>query len=201
MKTFIFYLIILTMLGFAVEGCKKDSKNDGTTGNYLRVDGVDYPVSKGFLVNYGANNSVYHMELVLLSSGLTIHEHQGLPDSASGTGHVITYELSSSTGDKLALGNYIYNKSEVAGTFYFADYFLNWNSTLNPYIDFIEITSGTVDVLNNGAEYELNFSGKDSNNKTISGYYKGPLKYYDGSGKKKSSQPKNSWRQMSGPEF
>ena len=201
MKKIIFYLAIITMLCFAVEGCKKDSKNDGTTENYIRVDGVDYPISKGFLVNYGANNSVYHMELVLLSSGLTIHEHMSVPDSASGTGHVITYELSSSTGDKLALGNYVYNKSEVAGTFYYADYFLNWNSTLNPYIDFIEITSGNINMINNVAEYELTFSGKDSNNKTISGYYKGPLTYYYGSEKKKSSQHKNSWRQKPGPGF
>lgn len=186
MKKITLNLAVLLIITIAFSGCKKDKKDDETTKNFLKVDGTDYDLSKGFLINYGIYGSSNNIDLVLISSGITVHEVMGLPDSVSGTGNAIYFELYSTSGDKLQLGDYIYNDSGDAGTFDWADYLLNWNATQLPDADFTNITSGTVKVINNGTEYELSFSGKDSNNKTISGYYKGSLKWYDDSGKKKS---------------
>lgn len=178
MKTFIPNLTVILLLGFAIAGCKKDSTKDETTKNKVTVDGTEYEISKGFITNYGSYNSAYNFDLVLVSSGLTIHESSGLPDSASGNGNVVYFEMFSSSSDKLALGDYVYNDSGNAGSFDYADYMLNWNPTLQPNAFGVEIKTGTVKVINNGTEYELSFSGTNANNKTITGYYKGSLKYY-----------------------
>lgn len=177
MKSALTGIAIISLFCFVFIGCKKDSKNESTK-NYLKVDGVDYEISKGLLINYGENNMVYNIDLYLFSPGLTVHETDGYPDSISGTGHMISFEILTTGSDKLALGDYTYSNQELAGTFYYADYLLNWNSNLNPMADFVTLNAGTVKVIKNGTEYELSFTGKDVSNKAISGYYKGSLKYY-----------------------
>ena len=191
MKSIISTLAVIFLLCIAITGCKKD-KND-TKKNVLKVDGTEYDISKGFLQYYGGNGSVYNIDLNLISSGITVHETLGLPDSASGIGHAIYFEMYTSSIDKLALGDYTYNfSSQAAGSFDYADYILNWNLSQQHNPTFIEITSGTVKVIKSGAEYELSFSGTDKNNKTISGYYKGSLTYYDQSQVKKSQMLKRT---------
>lgn len=184
MKIFIRNVVVMLLLGFAIAGCKKDSaKNE--TKNYVNVDGTEYEISKGFITNYGLNNSAYNLDLVLISSGLTIHEIMGMPDSVSGTGNVIYFEMYSSSSDKIALGDYNYNDSGNAGSFDYAEYMVNWNSALQPNSAGLEIKTGSVKVISNGNEYELSFSGTNASNTTITGYYKGSLNYYIDKKKKK----------------
>lgn len=135
-------------------------------------------MSHGIVINYGSDNSVYNMEFALLSPGLIMHEIDGYPDSISGTGHVIIFSVNTSGSDKITPGNYTFSDSYLAGTFDAGMYQLNWDSQGNPDPDFTEITAGTIKIIGSGATYELSFTGKDGNNKTISGYYKGSLKYY-----------------------
>jgi len=194
MKITLLNLLITGLLFIAVAGCKKDSKKDDATKNYLKVDGTEYDISKGFIVNYGGSGSIYNIDLVVVSSGLNIHDVNGLPDSVSGTGNTVYFEMYSSVSDKISSGDYVYNDSGAAGSFDYEDYMLNWNTTTQPNAETTEITSGTVKVINSGTEYELTFSGKDVHNKIISGYYKGNLKYYDDSGKKKSLKIKQPWK-------
>lgn len=189
MKSIISTVAVIFLLFIGITGCKKD-KND-TKKNFLKVDGTEYDISKVLLTNYGGASSVYNMELDFFSSGITIHEVNGIPDSISGIGHAIYFDMFSSSADKLALGDYTYNNtSQAAGSFDYAGYVLNWNISQQP--PFIEITSGNVKAIKSGAEYELSFSGTDQNNKTISGYYKGSLTYYDASQVKKSQMLKRT---------
>ena len=177
MKTNIPGIAVFLLVILAIAGCKKDSKNE-TAKNSLKVDGTEYEVSKGILVNYGAiKTSVYDFSLILLSPGLTVYETAGLPDSIAGTGHYIAFEILSSDAAKLSAGDYPFNNSELAGSFYYGGYLTNWNSaTSQP--DLVGLISGSLKVINNGAEYELSFTGKDFNNKSVTGYYKGSLRYY-----------------------
>lgn len=115
MKIFIPNVAVILFLGFAIAGCKKDSSKDETTKNYVNVDGTEYEISKGFITNYGMYNSAYNFDLVLVSSGLTILEYMGMPDSVSGTGNEVYFEMYSSSSDKLAVGDYVYNDSGDAG--------------------------------------------------------------------------------------
>ena len=178
MKTNVYKLAVLLLAISVIAGCKKDSK-DETTANSLKIDGTQYDMSHGIVINYGDYNSVYNMEIALLSPGLTIHDIDGYPDSISGTGHVIVFSVMTSGSDKITPGDYTYSSNSYnAGTFDYGIYELNWNSELNPDPDFTEITAGTIKIINSGTTYELSFTGTDSNNKAISGYYKGSLKYY-----------------------
>ncbi len=186
MKTNLLLLATFILIILAAASCKKDSKND-TTRNFLKVDGTEYDMSKGFILNNGNKNSVSNMGLVLISSGITAHLVNGIPDSASGTGNVISIELLTSGSDKLTPGDYQYSDSELAGSFYYGSYALNWNSPVSYSPDYMEFNSGTVKVINSGAVYELSFTGKDANNKDISDYYKGSQGYYTDF--KKSANP------------
>jgi hypothetical protein len=78
-----------------------------------------------------------------------------------------------------------------AGSMYSADYILDWD--IPKAADFIEITSGSVKVIKNDAEYELSFSGTDIQGNEISGYYKGSMKYINYSGGKKSAKLRHIW--------
>jgi hypothetical protein len=195
MKTIVSTLALIFLLCFAMAGCKKDSNKSDTpvTKNFLKVDGTEFAISKGILENYGGDSSVFNIDLSLISSGITIHETLGMPDSSSGTGHVVYFEMFSSSVDKLAIGDYAFNNTMHAGTFDGAEYVLNWNIAQQHNPNFIQLASGTVKVIKSGAEYELTFSGTDQNNKTISGSYKGSLKYYNYAKGKKSSKVKRLW--------
>ena len=177
MKANIYTFTVLIVTILTIAGCKKDSK-DESAKNSLKVDGTEYTMSKGLLVNYGDYNATYSMALYLLSSGLTVHELDGLPDSISGTGNIIVFEINTTGTDKLAPGDYTYSNLYTAGTFSYGIYMLNWNSTQNPDPDLTELKAGTVKIISSGATYELSFTGTDINDKAVSGYYKGALKYY-----------------------
>jgi hypothetical protein len=161
--------------------------------NYLKVGGTEYDISKGLLINLGGSKSVYNLELDLISSGITVHEHMGFPDSVSGVGHLIYFNMFSTSADNLPIGEYVLNNTEQAGSFSYADYITNWNTDLQNDPDFIALVSGTVNIIKYGTEYELSFSGIDSNSKTITGYYKGSLKYYDEGKDKKPGEFKGVW--------
>jgi hypothetical protein len=118
------------------------------------------------------------MGMILLSSGITVHDVGGLPDSVSGTGHLISFEINTSGSDKLSPGDYAFSNTFAVGTFDYGAYEVNWNTSLNPNAIGTELKTGTVKIISSGAEYELSFTGMDINDKAVSGYYKGALKYY-----------------------
>lgn len=176
MKNPIFICVVAFLLFFA--SCKKDSPTQEKSTNSLKVDGIEYEISKGILMNYGGDGTKFNIELDLFSSGIIVHELLGLPDSVSGAGHGIVFNIYSSSSDKLTLGEYSYNKSNQSGSFDDAYYVLNWDIAQQPTIDLIQINIGTIKVIKSGLEYELSFTGTDASNKVISVYYKGSLKYY-----------------------
>lgn len=177
MKTKVYTLTVVLVSMLAIAGCKKDSKED-TVANYLKVGTTDYEMTKGIIINSGPDNSVYLMSVYLFSSGLTIHEVDGFPDSISGIGNMIAFDVYTSGSDKITPGTYIYNSSELSGTFSDELYSVNYNPLTNIGDDFTDVQSGTLKVIQSGTEYEISFSGTDVNGKAVSGYYKGSLKTY-----------------------
>lgn len=198
MKTFISAFITILMLCIIATGCKKDSKKEEIKTNYLKVDGTEYDISQGFLKTISDNSSpdsaAWRIELFLLSSDISYREYE---TPFSGIGHIIFFNLYSSTNNKIAIGDYDYNNSKNVGSFDSAVYRLNWDIIKQPGNQGIQMSYGTVKVIksesaspyelsNSGKEYELSFSGTDANNKAISGYYKGRLLMYFYHGYKKS---------------
>lgn len=169
-----FILSILFMVG-----CKKDSDSPSYKMNY---DGTDYSLSQGFLENFGkwTDEMDYNMGIVLLSSGFTVHEANGELDSLSGIGHGITFDLYTTSSNKIDIGVYTYESNDTgqAGTFGYGDGVINYNSATEDGTEF-DIAAGKLTIVQNGDTYELNFECTADNGKHVTGYFKGSLKYFD----------------------
>ena len=177
--------IILLLVSFFVASCKKDEK---TVKSYFNYNGTDFVLSKGFLESYGKSGTEgYNIDLTLLSSSFTIHDKSGEVDSVSGTGDALYFEIFTSHADKLDVKDYTYDATESGadGTFDQGEIGMGFNmETLTG--SALNITGGKVSVTSVGSEYEITFNCTATNGKTITGYYKGPLKYYNYDNKKKS---------------
>jgi len=183
MKNFTITSAIILILFISMAGCKKDSKNEEINKNYLKVGSFKCDLSKGILLKVPYDDTLNCMMLELFSPGIIIHENLTWPDSLSGNGHTITFIMYNTSGsDKLPPGEFtVSNPSDTyhSGTLLYPEYLLDWNINQEPDPAFCFVTSGTLKVIQNGAEYELSFKGKDMTNNTISCYYKGAIKYYD----------------------
>jgi len=191
-KLFLGLVILMTTITFV--SCEKDEEEEVTPPvvvlkSHIKYDNTEYPLAAGYLENYGLEDSTYNTDLVLLSSGFTVHESNGEIDSLSGTGDGIIFEMYSSQGDKLDIGDYIYDENETyaSKTITYGDLVLNYSIADETGFE-ASLEDGKVTVISNGAEYELSFEGTDENGKAVSGYYKGTLKYYDYSTKSAKSK-------------
>jgi hypothetical protein len=189
MKNFLKPFIAILLLSIFIAGCKKDEEE--SVKNYFNYNGTEFILSQGFLENYGkyAADEGNNIDLSLLSSTFTIHEKNGEVDSVSGVGDALYFEIFTSLPDKLDVRDYTYDGTEsfAAGTFDFGMIGMGYNMDTETGPAF-EITGGKVSVTSNGAEYEITINCTVSNGKTITGYYKGPLKYYNYDKKKKSAE-------------
>jgi len=187
MKTLFNSFIAVLLISLFVAGCKKDE--DKTVKNYFNYDGTEFKLSQGFLENYGKyDNQGYNLDLTLLSSSFVVHESNGEIDSLSGTGDGINFEIYTSLPGKLDVKDYVYDATESGadGTFDYGSVVMNYNTTTELGSLFY-ITGGKVSVTSNGSEYEISLNCTVSSGKTITGYYKGSLKYYNYDKKKKSA--------------
>jgi hypothetical protein len=177
----------IMLLFLAFSSCNKDSKKeDILQKNSFSLNGTNYDLAQGYIMGYGGYYSRNYYEMILYSGGLALHEKMGEPDTMSGTGHYVYYEIYSSDNGDIATGIYKYSTSTQAGSVNYAAYVVNWDTELTSHPANLEIASGILRIIRNNPEYELSFSGKDENNKLISVYYKGSLKYYDFSGQIKT---------------
>jgi len=188
MKQLLTPIIALLLLSVVVGGCKKDKKDEGSSNGKFSYNGVDYNLSKGFLENYGRyGEEGFNLDLTLLSSDFVVHESSGEIDSISGIGSGINFEIFTSLSTKLDVKEYVYDETESGadGTFDYGMAVINFNARTETG-QVLEITGGKITVVNNGSDYEININCTTSGAKTITGHYKGPLKYYNYDKKKKS---------------
>jgi hypothetical protein len=189
MKNLFKPLVAILLLILFIAGCKKDKKE--TVNNQVTYNGTEFILSQGFLENYGksAADEGNNIDLTLLSSSFTIHEKNGEVDSVSGTGDALYFEIFTSFPDKLDVRDYTFDGTETfaAGTFDYGMIGMGFNMETELGLAF-QITGGKVSVTNVGSNYEITINCTVSNGKTITGYYKGPLKYYNYDMKKKSVQ-------------
>jgi hypothetical protein len=178
MKNISKFIIAAFILSVFFMGCKKD---DDSPKNHMTYNDTEYDLSQGVLENYGQvdRSSVYNFDLVLLSSGFVIHDLSNEFDSLSGKGHGIVFELFTSDANKLAVGDYVYDatESKSAGTFDYANGVLDYDMETEEGTEF-EINGGKLTVVQSGDVYELNFDCTTYDGKSITGFYKGSLKYY-----------------------
>jgi hypothetical protein len=181
MKTKLMYLGILAFsIMLLCSGCKKDNKDNGPE-NYFKYNGKTYSLADGFLEYYGLwSGTGYNFDVNLYSSGIT---YDG--EDFQGTGNAVYLEMYSSSSASLASGTYTYDESSSEDPLTFDEGMFGMKINMSDGSGTVTaVGSGTVKVSKSGEAYEFTFSCKNSNNQTISGYFKGTLDYYDYSEKK-----------------
>jgi hypothetical protein len=181
MKEIMKGLRLLLAFTIVLSGCKKDS-NDETRSNAINYEGLEYSLSKGFLEYYGkvSDKESYNMDLTLISSGLIVYELNGEIDSVSGIGNVLYFEVFTSDSGFLDSRTYTFDplKTYEPGTFDNGVVGLNLN-VLTFEGEYFPIVSGSFKINKKGDEYEFSVNCKNGTGKTITGYFKGTLKYYN----------------------
>lgn len=182
-------ITLLSLIIFA--GCKKESKVN-TSDNYIKYNNQTYQIDKGVIENWGKGDfdEGYNIDLTLFSDGLTPVEIGGMITSASGNGHVIYFEMFTNSSTQLDNGTYDYDWSYEAGTFDYGWILINYNGDLDDAEIDQDIEDGTVTINKSGDTYEITINCTDEDGKSVTGYYKGTLKYYDYDYKKSTKTEK-----------
>lgn len=189
MKRFFTTAISVLTISLLIITCKKDVI---APKNSITYDNTEYDLNSGFLEFYGTiRGTGKNIDLTLISSGLVPVITNGLIDSITGTGNGINFELFTTNSTSIDIGDYTYDagKTGSPGTFDFANTILNFNTVTAQGID-LDINGGKVSIIKNGSEYELTFNCTGVDGKSVTGYYKGSLHYYDTSTTTKSAKIK-----------
>jgi hypothetical protein len=188
-KKKILTLVLLPLVIFA--GCKKDKDGD-SPNNYIKYEGKTYTINQGILENYGEEDEgVYNLDLTLFSSGINLIVSEGEIVGATGKGNVIYFEMFTTSETQLDAGTYEFDYySEEAGTFDDGEILINYDAEdyqadIDQYIN-----HGTVTVAKSGDIYEIRINCTDEDDKSVTGYFKGTLTWYDASKKKSTNTDK-----------
>lgn len=168
-----------------IAGCSNDDDNNNSVEqeNVLRIGDTEYELKSGVIEDYGNyEGNIFNFDITLISSAVSFVDGELVPDDQFISG--IYFELFTNSQNDLSTG--IYNKVNFENigqqTFEYAEIaenieFNNEDETGT----FSELTQGSIEVLSNGPEYELEFSGVNDLGQSISGYYKGSLLFLDSS--------------------
>jgi hypothetical protein len=181
-------IVVVIIASVSCNPDKEEGEEPGDITNHMTYNGKDYELTKGTIENYGELASGTFNNDIMIMSGYTVHDASGEIDSLSGTGYLLYFEMFSSQGEKLDIGDYVYEADSMGmvKTFDYAQVAVNYDLSLpdgGTGSVLKDITAGTAKVGISGNEYEINFSGKDEDGVAVSFYYKGSLKYYDYSSK------------------
>jgi|SaaInlStandDraft_1057018.scaffolds.fasta_scaffold87986_2 hypothetical protein len=179
MKKILFLFIPLTLIGCGdSDGNGNTNVDPNETNNVLIVDGVEYPLESGTLLNYGGQQGLYNIVLDIYSPGVVVQDC--IENSAIGQGHDIYFEIWTSQSDYLDSMTYniVEDESESVGNITFSDYILDYNSDIDEQ-NWLEISLGTVDVLKSGDNYTISWNLTGELGEVITGNYSGTLMYCD----------------------
>ncbi|MBC8487341.1 MAG: PKD domain-containing protein [Bacteroidetes bacterium] len=176
------------MTAYSKNGKKSDNATASITvtkANEIRYDGNKYPLTKGYLENYGdwdGSEVYYNFDVTLVDDGITITQ-----DDAMGTGNLIYLELWSSSSTGLVPGTYTFADNYAAQTFSWGETGFNYNIATD-IGTLYECTGGTVTISQSGTDYIFDVILTLATGKTVNAYYKGSLIYYDQTSKKSSKK-------------
>lgn len=170
--------IILLVAVITIYSCSGDDDNNSNSINKLIVDGVEYPLESGTLLNYESDGGIYNIDLDIQSPGIVVPDCT--EDSAIGQGQNIYFEMWTSNPDFLDSMTYSIVDEEFleVGDITTSDYILNFDSDAQENTWTI-ISSGTVDVQKSGNNYTISWDLTGMDGEVITGNYSGTLMYCD----------------------
>jgi hypothetical protein len=171
------------LLGAALifSGCSKPEKPDSFV---YTVN--EYPLDQGFIHNYGMPEGAtgYNFDVTIHSQGVSYNRdrHEFL-----GTGHLVFFQMFSSSATELSGGTYQFSTGDEAGapfTFNVANFGMGVDFT-NETGTIVSAVSGTVRVSGSGDHRTFDFECMTGTGEKITGHFNGWIPAYDmrGSGK------------------
>jgi len=175
-------ILSVFILSLALVACSDDDDSGSTDinlENELNVGDAQYELKSGIIEDFGSyDGSLYNYDIQLYNTNFTMQNGNPIPEDNIVSG--VYFELFSNSSENLGLGDYIkvdyYNIGDK--TYEIADLYVDVNVE-DQYSEPIEISSGTLQVLEVGSTYEFAFSGEDEWGNQISFYYKGELEQID----------------------
>jgi len=180
-KSKLFVGLLGTLL--LVSACKKDDDNDGAnnSGDFpqeLVLDGTRHGLGTAFMEfypDYGVNS--HNLDLILLSDGLTAHyDADNYPDSISGNGYMMYFEMFSADSTFLSAGTYSMDTTLTVNTFQGAFVAPVSNGEINGSPE--QLKTGSVEVSRSNNVYTITGSGKDADNKDFEFSYQAAITIY-----------------------
>lgn len=196
MKLFLGLFLVSSLLS----SCDKDDNDNGDTSkNYLKVGDTEYVLFKGAMENYGTNDNEdeewnydgYNIDLSLASEGISITTNSYGEMNYSGSGQLLYFEMFSSKGNEFDSREYTFSSANnfPIGTFNDGEYSLAYTDDDD---EWIEITSGEITISKSGSEYSITIACTDENDKSVTGFFKGSLQYFDNTTETKSASLKSA---------
>ena len=158
--------------------------NNNNNG-YFKVEDTEYKLTLGAMQSYqvGAFPKSIFTPIWLHSKGINSYKDELMGSAMfKGKGDGISFYLNSQN-DKLDNGEYTFNDSgeERIGTFYFSAYSIDKEieKDVNKVSKSHQITGGKITVNKWGVIYSIDIDCTDNNGKKVTGYYNGPLLFYN----------------------
>jgi len=173
--------ILLLSLAFVLISCSNDDENNNEnpnlTDNFLTIGSTNYELKGGSIEDYGEYEAgIFNFDIVLITTSVNFIGGEFMPEDQVYSG--IYFELFTDNQGDLAVGTYTQVALEDIGAQTFEYSEIAQNVEFEDEDDsgiFSELVEGSIDIISNGPEYELEFNGVDDLGRTISGYYKGTL--------------------------
>ena len=176
--------LLLLLAPVMLLGCGDGDGNGNTDvypndqNNILIVDGLEYPLESGTLLNYGGQQSLYNIDLDINSPGVVVPDCT--EDSAIGQGQNIYFEMWTTEPDFLDSMTYsiVEEEFQAVGNITVSDYILDFDSGTEEN-NWAIISSGTIDVQKSGNNYTISWNLTGELGEVITGSYSGTLMYCD----------------------
>ncbi len=166
--------IVALVAAVLITGCSKPEEP-----NIFVYTVNEYPLFQGFIHNYGMPDGAtgYNFDVTIHSSGVSynryLHEFQGV-------GHVVFFQMYSSSATELANGTYqfVTGESKAPATFDIANFGMNLDFG-NETGTVVTAVSGVVKVSGSGDRRIFDFECMTSTGERITGHFSGWIPAYD----------------------
>lgn len=165
----------LLIAAFVFTACTKEEEPD-----HFRYTVNDYPLEQGFIHNYGMpeGGSGYNFDVTLYSSGVSYNRDR---HELQGVGHVVFFQMFSSSATELAKGTYQFDTDEIPAapsTFNVANFGMEVNFTEETGT-IVSAVSGIVKVSGSGFYRTFDFDCMTATGEKVTGHFNGYVPAYD----------------------
>jgi len=174
-------LISLVLTFLVLIGCKKDTdENENVQNNSFVYQGQEYALSKGCISPYDSDPLVgFDLKLASSSIDFEFNDSLGYAEQ-SGTGNFVYIDLTTLNSD--FTGTFVCDDTGNSNDIpHFEDgtIVMNGNFDSGWYDEINILDGGTLEINRIGDYYEIIFNWTSNEGKSISGYYKGELVFYN----------------------